>query len=274
MGGTYYGLSSHMFTKESFAALVKKRQALLAGAAPDGESDGAGMRADDRVVANKLCGICSSGLQTAVLIYSDPMSKVWVQIFLQVGAPLKAWHGQCAQECRSAEGCATWTQNQLMGGFFVHLLKIFRVFADRGRLQEIGITSRLAPGIPGVASHPFVTEQDEMAALSGEFAMSLIKNRLQRFITLARGWPNKTCLFALICKDGLVMPHLTQLQDDVRNYAKLLTMTSRTARDMVKRSLFKVVTVQQVVEVCKSFAAASPCPTALASSSRGAAAPH
>lgn len=251
LGWLYYGLQAHLFTKETFTALVKKKQALTATMQSEAEEAGSSMRIEDRAVANRLRNICSSGLQTAVLLYTDDISKVRVQIFLQFGSPLKEWMGMCSKNCRSVDTCAEWSQAQLSGHYFIHLLKMLRVMTDFEKLEAIGIKQNMPQGLPQNDQHPFVAEQDEFCELAGSFAMTLLRFRLQRFIYIARGWPYRACMFALPDQAGLVAPILEQLRTDKAHCCTLAGMTTRTARAMQKRSLFSLVTVQHVYEVCK-----------------------
>lgn len=262
LGWLYYGLQAHLFTKESFTALVSKRQALVSSMEEEAAGEGAGMRVEDRAVANRLRSICSSGLQTAVLLYTDDLSKVRVQCFLQLGAPLKEFLGQCSQICRSTTECATWSQNLLCGGYFKHLLKLLQTLSDVEKLEAMGIRQRILEGVPAQAKHPYFMEQDEYADLVGTFAMTLLRFRLQRFIHLARGWPYRTCMFSVTNRDLVVQPILDQLKSDKEHDDKLAGMTSRIARSMHKRSLFRMCTVQQVFEICKASSFTLPLPPA------------
>lgn len=139
-------------------------------------------------------------------------------------------------------------------GFFEHLGACLGTMSQEELLGRIGMRTRQTANANTDDLEGVLYLENEYATRMASFALSLVGHRLRRFLWLLRGWPARTAFFVKgHASEAQQEATLKALRRDVDNFRRFeeMQLSSPLAKEVCRRSQFKLACVRQVVECLK-----------------------
>lgn len=237
--------------KKSFAGVVKKRvegarKKMKIVAQREATEEKERMRDQAKDVESN--GNCQNVLHLSAAVLSDPMCQVRQRVLLVCTEKSREWHSSQSKLLRSVLEACEWMKSQVYGQYMKALEDTFNVMEDQPALQFVGIATRRIPGLEKMfAKHPVILDQGEVSQLMGRFILALVGRRVVRALWLLKGWPAQS-LWLCHKKEKKRTEAKDQLRRLVNLDKKMQQSTSPWAQKRVKRSIFRLACVQQIVE--------------------------
>ncbi|CAK0789936.1 unnamed protein product, partial [Prorocentrum cordatum] len=170
---------------------------------------------------------------------------------VHAATPWEQWMGKSNAELRSVGAAVPFVTRQLDSEFLGACMETFNVLDTIGSMPECGFTVATEASIANISSDQVVAEEDEIAAMLAHSAIGINFHRLKRMSWMLVGWNSRSARF--VRDDAVAKEDLALLRKDFENFERLQTLvgTVRGIKEVVERSSFNDVSVQQVYQVFK-----------------------
>ena len=202
----------------------------------------------------------TNAILLAIDMYSDADNKKIVATLTESIQPTQKWYNHSSKSTKSTSEAQKWLIEETQGNFMDHVKETFGKIEDASALQRVGLILPVkSEGLGFDSHHDLVMEQDHWANLFGESTTSMGSRRMERTLSVFRGWPVRFGGF-LSKKPGLPRHTMDEFQLDRDGYdeCKSKENFSKEVKALLERSLFEQVSVKQHCEVLERKRADTP----------------
>lgn len=245
----YFSLVTGKLTAEKYQSIAAQRPQPNNPGDVEGAEGSTMTRSNDEL--KRLRNMCDNTLMLATVFFSDEENRMRQVVLTSAAEVSQQWQGKANKACRSIHESRAHMQDACAGFFLESCNETIKALSDEGILEKL----RVVTPPSGLVlrdlrlHHPVVRQSLELSGLFANLIVSLVSHRLRKFLGLVRGWPERLCLLAH------PQPEVRkQCMMDFRiDYEVFLKMSASGAavKEMVRRSVFNLVSVQQYVQLCK-----------------------
>ena len=247
----YYGLQERLFSKDFREKLAADVMKAAAAEADSAQQLGRVSMANSNDAVKKLREANKSNVQLTATLLSDPLCRPRMRLLWRFCAPIREWYGKQNRRLRSCHEHREFMQTQVHQHFAEPLRATWRLLADGRLLGEIGLQCDLNPMLMQCnKDDPVVAYENALAATCGAYVVALLSRRSRRMLYLTHGWTGQQALFTSNderCRQVAA----DKLMGQFRAFEKATTRRETFWKNVVKRSIFKYVATEQLVEFLK-----------------------
>lgn len=198
----------------------------------------------------KLRHLCNNNIAVAAVMLSDYRTGFRTKVLYKLADPVCRWYKHQSSNIRSTAEAASWLAQQVKGDIWIPLQATWKQLLDQQLLEQLGLDITFFPGVHQLdEGHPVVGENEEIADLAGRYIISLVALRDRRLQFYTEGWQGKQTM--LFSGDPAVQSQAVRdLQEQHLAFKALKLRTDSVSRNMVRRSIFQLAPMQQLVSLC------------------------
>ena len=198
----------------------------------------------------KLRHLCNNNIAVAAVMLSDYRTGFRTKVLYKLADPVCRWYKHQSSKIRSTAEAASWLAQQVKGDIWIPLQATWKQLLDQQLLEQLGLDITFFPGMHQLdEGHPVVGENEEIADLAGRYIISLVALRDRRLQFYTEGWQGKQTM--LFSGDPAVQSQAVRdLQEQHLAFEALKLRTDSVSRNMVRRSIFQLAPIQQLVSLC------------------------
>ena len=242
----HVGINNDIVSKKNWSGLQKIASEVSAPG--DNDPKTTMKRGSDAV--KKLRTATSNNLHLSICILMDSFTVSLLHAINSCFKYAKEWYHEQNVRIRSATESRNWLMEQVSGDFYNHIRNTLAVMQDPSALENMKLIPRGCSSTERAPDHPDQITAVRLTYLVTRMIFSFILQRFTRFLWALAGWPTRGILLghADSTKRKLIAEMI--LEDDKLD-KKAHTMKATFYKAMNRRSLFRHVSVQQIVAALK-----------------------
>ena len=203
--------------------------------------------------AANIRSVAENQLHIASMMYSDEANRLTQQIALEAAEPVARWHSLQNKELRNLSGVQKFEIEHICTSVKQMLADVLQKIAAAAPLRQCGIQqvfrAEEVAELRVDAGLGRLEQQRDRAQLLHDCVFSLAYRRSVRLLHFVQAWPR--CFVMLLSREHR-KEYLELLQEDVLVWTEMKGRHEDWAVAAVKRSVFNLKSVQQIVRILDS----------------------